>query len=270
MSIKCLNCNEIGHIFKHCKNPILSFGIIGYRIIGGVVNFMLIQRKDTMGYTDFVRGKYREFNKTEFLHTFIEEMTPNEKTKLLTQSFDQIWNDLWVCKGSGIYINEYEKAKYKFSKLNLESLPFKEPSRYHTQEYGFPKGRKNMHEKPVHCAIREFCEETGFCKNDIIISRDIEPLVESFVGSNGVQYTHVYYIARVMSDKVPGVDEKNHKQMEEIKKVGYYTFKEAYGLFRDYDVQKKQVLCDTNRLLLRKLKILHREPLAFCSGKTEN
>lgn len=258
MSVKCLNCNENGHIFKNCKNPILSYGIIGYKMIGGVLKYMLIQRKDTMGYTDFVRGKYKEYNKSGLLSTFLREMTVEEKTRLKTRSFDQIWNDLWVCKESGIYVSEYERAKYKFGKLDLSSLPLDEPSQYHTQEYGFPKGRKNMNEKPIHCAVREFSEETGFCKNDIKIARDIEPLVETFIGSNGVHYTHVYYIAHVISDKVPGVNSKNRKQMEEVKKVGFYDFKEAYELFRDYDTQKKQILCDAHKLLLKKLKIMHR------------
>lgn len=256
--IKCLNCSEYGHLFKNCKNPIVSYGIIGYRVINGILKFMMIQRKDTMGYTDLVRGKYKEHNKIELTNIFVQEATPLEKQKLKTLTFDQIWNDLWICKKSGIYVTEYERAKAKFNRLDMDSLPLNEPSRYLYQEYGFPKGRKNISESHVNCAIREFTEETGFNKKDIRLE-DMEPLVESFVGSNGIHYTHIYYIARVISNKIPRVDKKNLKQMEEVNKVDYYEYKDAYKLLRDYDIQKKHILYTANSLLLKKLKIIHRK-----------
>ena len=253
-NIRCLNCDDQGHVFKHCKNPILSYGIIAYKVIEGKLNFMMIQRKDTMGFTDFVRGKYRENNKKELLNTFIDEMTPEEKQKIKTKDFDKIWEDLWYCKKSGIYITEKEKAKYKFNNLNLQELPLDKPSKYFTQEYGFPKGRKNMNERPIDCAIREFTEETGFTKREICIDYDIEPLVETFTGSNGVKYTHIYYVANVISDRTPSVNKNNSTQMEEISKVEYHEFENAYELIRDYDTQKKNVLSLANDIIRNKLK----------------
>ena len=255
----CLNCDEHGHVFKNCKSPIISYGIIGYKIISGEVNYMMIQRKDTMGYTDFVRGKYREFNKNELLNIFIQEMTPREKKNIRTLSFDRIWNDMWICKKSGIYITEYNRAKAKFNNLDLDALPLDEPSRYTTKEFGFPKGRKNSCESCLNCAIREFQEETGFNKNDITLHEDIEPLIETFTGSNGVCYTHVYYLANVNSNKTPKVNLNNQKQMEEVGKIGYYNYAKGYKLLRDYDVQKKYILYAANKIILKKLKIINRE-----------
>ena len=38
---------------------------------------------------------------------------------------------------------------------------------FHEPEWGFPKGRRNTFEKDYDCAVREFCEESGFDKNKI-------------------------------------------------------------------------------------------------------
>lgn len=212
----------------------------------------MIQRKDTMGFIDFIRGKYKANNKKELLNIFIDEMTQDEKEKIKTKDFEAIWEELWVCKKSGIYITEKEKAKYKFNNINFEELPLDQTSKYKTREYGFPKGRKNMNETSMDCAIREFREETGFRKSEISIDHEIEPLVETFTGSNGIRYTHIYYIAQVITDKSPSLNEAT--QLEEVSKVEYHPFKSAYNLIRDYDIQKKQVLLSANKIITGKLK----------------
>ena len=80
--IHCSNCNKLGHYFRECTEPITSYGIIAYRVkqttsqiepavltgiakedtINGLdgkqIEFILIQRKDTLGYIEFMRGKY--------------------------------------------------------------------------------------------------------------------------------------------------------------------------------------------------------------------
>ena len=85
-NIYCVNCGEKGHVVKDCNGPITSFGIIAFKVVEyecdeihdknnrlleilSSVNqessniypktkFLMIQRKDTMGFTDYVRGKY--------------------------------------------------------------------------------------------------------------------------------------------------------------------------------------------------------------------
>ena len=59
----CNNCGKTGHAFHHCKHPITSIGIIAYRSIEDEYQFLMIRRKDTLGYVDFMRGKYPIYNK---------------------------------------------------------------------------------------------------------------------------------------------------------------------------------------------------------------
>ena len=43
---------------------------------------------------------------------------------------------------------------------------------------GFPKGRRNYQERDMICGLREFEEETGYDKNDLINITNILPLEE--------------------------------------------------------------------------------------------
>jgi hypothetical protein len=55
----CNNCSTSGHTFNACKFPITSVGIIAFRYNDKqVLEYLLIRRKDTIGYIEFIRGKY--------------------------------------------------------------------------------------------------------------------------------------------------------------------------------------------------------------------
>ena len=73
----CNNCGMCGHLFYNCKKPIMSFGIICYRIIDNEIQYLMIRRKDSLGYVDFLRGKYNQ-NNDFHLRNIIKEMTVTE------------------------------------------------------------------------------------------------------------------------------------------------------------------------------------------------
>ena len=72
----CNNCGKRGHSFGQCRQPITSIGVIGfhYNPTDKQVEYLLICRKDSLGYVDFVRGKYNIHNK-QHLMNIIDEMT---------------------------------------------------------------------------------------------------------------------------------------------------------------------------------------------------
>ena len=90
----CNNCGKQGHTFKQCKNPITSFGVIIFRIHQNQRQYLMIRRKDTLGYIDFMRGKYSVSNQNYILN-MLKQMTVQEKHKLMTYTFDELWKDLW-------------------------------------------------------------------------------------------------------------------------------------------------------------------------------
>lgn len=257
-NIKCINCDIKGHSLKECKLPITSYGILGYHIFNNnQIKFLLIQRKDSIGYIDLIRGKYNHnIKKNQILKTLIDEMTLEEKNNLLYFNFDELWNKLWVNKQSKIYTNDYYLAKIKYNSLDIQHM-IKESlidTKWLDTEYTIPKGRKNRYENKIECAIREFSEETGIDKKYINFIDSI-PFEEIFFGSNGTYYKHVYYLTEITTDDIPFVNNKNPLQCGEVKNVKWFDYKEAMNVFRSYDSTKRYLIHKFNNYLLKKEKI---------------
>jgi ADP-ribose pyrophosphatase YjhB (NUDIX family) len=250
----CLNCDIEGHTFKNCSLPIRSYGIIAYRVTKQkTLEYLLIQRKDTIGKIDFMRGKYKikgviNYNK---LKSLIEEMTDEEKYEILNTPKEDIWDNMWLNHNSGIFKNEKYKAMSMFKEIDYKRL-IKEsiPSRYSENEWGFPKGRKNLSETYMECSRREFKEETGLKDTDFILNEN-KKFTEEFIASDGLKYIHIYYLAKVNS--FINIDQvyKNLIFRQEVKKIGFYEYKTAYKMFRDYDTKKKNVLMQVNDYLAK-------------------
>lgn len=77
--IYCNNCGKPGHTFHQCKGPITSIGIIAFRIVDGEYQYLMIRRRDTLGYIDFMRGKYSVSNRPYILN-MLKQMTRQEKS----------------------------------------------------------------------------------------------------------------------------------------------------------------------------------------------
>jgi 8-oxo-dGTP pyrophosphatase MutT (NUDIX family) len=289
-NIYCVNCGEKGHVVKECHGPITSFGIMAFKVVNNSeeerndynselanivkkvkeekyiipqkapgedkypkIKFLMIQRKDTMGYIDFVRGKYPEDEEAKkgLLMTFLNEMTVKEKENLLTKSFDEIWRSLWLNPESRFYRNEYESAKKKYSKLNIRELVRQSTNSYDFTELSFAKGRRNMKETNIACAEREFFEETGYDKSCYDFIKHYPTIHEEFVGTNGVKYRHIYYLVKMKGDiPPPRIDKTNIVQMGEVKNIGWFTVEECLSLIRPYDIAKKDVIRRVNYDLL--------------------
>lgn len=237
-NITCINCYKIGHTFKDCKEHIVSYGILGYRWINGILKFILIQRRNTIGYIDFIRGKYDDYK------NLIDEMTLTEKYKILNNNFDQLWDDIWLNHNSKAYKVEYNNAKSKFINLDIHNiisstLPY---TKWDHEEYCIPKGRRNNNETQVHCAIREFIEETGFQRYNFNIINNYSSIEELFYGSNGVPYKHIYYIAKINTDIIPSINTNNILQAGEVKNIKWFSYKEAMNVFRCYESTKRFII----------------------------
>ena len=83
----CNNCGKNGHLYHQCKSPITSIGIITFTKIDNDIKFLMIRRKDTIGFVDFMRGRY-PLNNLKYITDIIAIMTENEKELLKNQDFD--------------------------------------------------------------------------------------------------------------------------------------------------------------------------------------
>ena len=90
----CNNCGKQGHLFHQCNLPITSYGIILFRSSSNGIQFLMLRRKDSFGYIDFIRGKYSPYNVKQ-IQNIVDEMSVNEKKKILSDPFDDLWKGMW-------------------------------------------------------------------------------------------------------------------------------------------------------------------------------
>jgi len=240
--------------------PIISIGIIAYTYVNGTYKFLMIRRKDTLGFIDFLRGKYSIYNKN-YIINLLNEMTVEEKQKLLDYSFNELWKNLWYnTKISSQYKLEEKDSNEKYNILlsgvkinndisyNLSSLIEESNRKYMwlEPEWGFPKGRRNHNEYDFDCAKREFSEETGYSDKNLLLVNNILPYEEIFIGSNYKSYKHKYYV--MMMQHIT----KNSFNYDktEVSKVEWKTYDECMQCIRPYNLEKIKILSDIHYCLI--------------------
>jgi ADP-ribose pyrophosphatase YjhB (NUDIX family) len=266
-NIHCNNCGKAGHSFHQCKLPITSFGVIAYRRhpLHGSLEYLMIRRKDTLGYVDFIRGKYSVYNR-EYIQNMLSQMTNAEKTRVLTLDFWTLWKELWgiVDLREDKYSNEGVHSRNKFDSLRagvqckgctytLATLVEDVSTQWAEAEWGFPKGRRNTQERDLDCAVREFCEETGFAPHQLTLLKNVAPFEETFTGSNLKSYRHKYYVACM--DYGDTVTPSGAIQASEISALAFGTLAECMDRMRPYNVEKKRVLESVDRMLTSNLVV---------------
>ena len=216
------------------------------------IEYLIIRRKHSLGYIEFIRGRYDVNEISTILH-LISQMTPTEIECLKTQSFKEIWEEVWKKTSyNKLYIKEMEESMDKFNLLK-ENKFFEHDlkNEYDTPEWGFPKGRRNPNEKNLKCALREFYEETGILKNNLIVLNKLFPLQEVFYGTNGVQYKHIYYIAIYNSPEDIGLHKIQEDQLTEIGDIKWKNLNECLKVFRPYHEEKKKILVSLHNYLYK-------------------
>jgi 8-oxo-dGTP pyrophosphatase MutT (NUDIX family) len=250
MASVCSNCGKPGHFFRECSEPITSLGIIAFRqpVGSDSLQWLMIRRRDSLGFIEIMRGKY-ELRDEGGVQLLIDQTTVSERARLMTQSFLELWRELWNGPASRRYHQEYEQAKAKFEVLRTGGAGRKTLGDYCTAsttaweepEWGFPKGRRSSSESEIGCALRETWEEAGVRARDLEIV-STEPLLEEFRGSNGVCYRHRYWVARAPANLEVGIDPRNVDQRREVGAVRWCSYLDAIALIRPYNAEKKAVL----------------------------
>ena len=245
----CRNCGTTGHIYKYCKKPIMSYGVICYRNneYTNQYEYLMIQRRNSLSFVEFIRGKYDICNHQYIIH-LMSLMTMYERKLLSNLAFDTLWNQVWYQSYAQKQLtNDYAFAKIKFQLLkdcgSIDLFISQITTKYREPEWGFPKGRRRLKESDIDCAVREFCEETGLAKNDIKLDNEHEQFEETFYGTNQVHYTHIYYTAKIIKNiyKRVYIDYCNPHQAREVQKVKWFSKEDVIRLTRDYNVERKEI-----------------------------
>lgn len=224
------------HNIKQCRTPITSNGVI--HVHDG--KYLMIKRRKTLGYVDFMRGRYAK--NPAYLMNLIDEMTVQERKDLLEHDFTTLSHDMWHA------FHEEPAARDKFNDLKrdgqLKALIDQSTTTWAEQEWGFPKGRRNSNESEVACALREYEEETGYDRHGVVLLQNVLPFEEIFIGSNYKAYKHKYYV-------VFGAPKTLRKfQESEVSDLQWFTYEEVLEKIRPYNVERKKVLASVHRMVL--------------------
>jgi 8-oxo-dGTP pyrophosphatase MutT (NUDIX family) len=254
----CNNCGKQGHMFHQCKLPITSYGIILFRNNDNQLEYLMLRRKDSFGYIDLMRGKYVLTN-IEQIQNIFNEMSIDERTRIKENDFTTLWKNMW---GETVlnsqYKNEELSSQKKFESLkegiqldndstiyNIDYFIENSTTNWSETEWEFPKGRRNHMEKDLHCALREFEEETGISKEYLKIVENILPFEEIFIGSNHKSYKHKYFLAYTDSN----LDDLTNFQKTEVSKLEWKNVDRCLLAIRPYSLEKKRIIQLVNKIL---------------------
>jgi 8-oxo-dGTP pyrophosphatase MutT (NUDIX family) len=266
---QCTNCGLFGHVFRNCLSPVTSYGIIAikytnndhieslYKRLNNVnngkenVEFLLIQRKDSLAFVEFIRGKYNPLDE-EYLGRLLRGMTKREQSLLLENSFSDLWRGVWGDSSPAkSHKSDYDISEKKFGQIQskLSEIVEKYTTKWDYPEWGFPKGRRNPHESDMNCAIREFQEETGLQRNQFTILQNSLPISETFFGSNQVHYCHKYYIAVCNNEIDVQMNMENPHMAREIGNIEWCNLDEAMVRIRPDNVEKREILLKAAKII---------------------
>ena len=280
----CHNCGSHFHKTKECKEPIISCGLILIKLpyfqklkpreyikidnynfknlrnlnkISQYMNkikFLLIRRKHSLNYIEFIRGKYT-ISQEELQFKF-QLMSPNEIADISILNFKNLWENVWGDKSwCKTFDKEYKESKDKFYKLKKNKTLFKLLTqetipKYDSPEWGIPKGRRESQESNINCGIREFCEETSLTNQNFNIISKVSPIVENFTGTNNKNYKSIFYLASLKKYKYDFNIDNNF----EVGDIGFFTLNEATKLIRDYHQERIKILEKTFLFAINQLE----------------
>jgi 8-oxo-dGTP pyrophosphatase MutT (NUDIX family) len=253
---QCNNCGKQGHLFHQCKLAITSYGIIVCRPSVNGLQFLMLRRKDSFGYIDFIRGKYSPYNIYQ-IQNIVDEMSNSEKERILIMPFEELWKNMW---GETANVNQFKNEETTSAKkmetirngvnvnetmVTLKDIIEKSTTNWIETEWEFPKGRRNHKEKDLECALREFEEETGISQTKITIIENVLPFEEIYIGTNHKSYKHKYFLAYSNEMK----DFLNNFQVTEVSKLDWKTIDECLESIRPYNLEKRKLITNINKVL---------------------
>lgn len=240
----CHNCGKTNHKYSNCNEPITSYGVICYL----QNKIVLVRRKYTFAFIDFMMGKY-DINDVQYISLLFSRMTIDEINNIITSmDFNNLRENIGLTYNTRSHKQEYDSSNIKFTyiknmgiinecisiintifntnfssdtlienngfNVNKETInkikkKITNTEIYKYPEWEIPKGKRNDRENNITTAIREFVEETN--QDNITVFKNIIPLEEEYTAINNIKYKHIYYLGKMKDYDV----EKNYSLFED-------------------------------------------------------
>ena len=221
---------------KNRKNIKRSVGIACCRMYKGKPQVLVVQKRYSYAYCNFIHGQYNIANNNN-LRRMINGMTVEEKLDILTFDFEKIWYRIWL---NSTKLPVYYTAKAKFERLiaadNGEKIKkMIDHSSSTTLLWEIPKGRKSRSETDISAAVREFEEETNIPK-PMYKLYPFAKIKYQFTDDN-TTYAIQYHIAITKKNITPAISFNSKEQVKEISAIKWMSIEEI----RFVDDKKKHL-----------------------------
>jgi len=233
----CQNCGIKGHHIRDCIQPKTSLGIILFKKNeNNNIQYLMVRRRNSIGFVEFIRGRYA-FNDINYIQKLFNVMTNHEINLVLNNNFDFLWEYLWLDKkfkkNSDKLKKDHEYAFKKFLKIkkgyqnknfniSIDIFVTNKVEKYNEQEWGFPKGRRNLLENDLEAALRELEEETNIKKKDInLFTLNNLKFIEDYKSYDNVNYRNIYFLAEYIGNNHFFIDKSKKEQYSEISKISF-------------------------------------------------
>ena len=214
-----------------------SIGIACIRVIDHIPQILLINKRYTYAYSEFVHGRY-PYDKNYVMELF-NRMTNAEKILILSLNFELIWYHIYLQDGGS-------KLRYIIARSkSINTL------------WQIPKGRKrSKNETDLCCAVREFKEETGIDKKSFYMFPNAK-FTYSYE-DNGIKYINTYYVAYTRNIFEPRVSMYTSEQIDEINDIRWMNIDEIRVV--DVDGHITPIIRRMFKFIKRRLKDVGRSP----------
>jgi 8-oxo-dGTP pyrophosphatase MutT (NUDIX family) len=232
------NINDIENIEKISYN-INSINISESFKYDKYIKFLLVNRRNSLNYIDFMRGKYN-LDDLNSIIKMASYMSKDEIELLKNNNFNKLWTDLWLKNSyKKKYLYEMKKSNEKFNYLKSINFFDNLISEYSSTEWELPKGGQKQNETYINCAIREFEEETSITKDNYKILKCNEPIYDIFTGTNNIEYRHIFYTALLTNNDIEEYQLTNNNEIASIK---WCSWSELNNIIRPYNNSKIKIL----------------------------
>ena len=114
---------KLCNILHNIKIPIMSYGLIVFTIDKNKeVKYILINKKNTVGFCEIVKGTYDKKNIELSLRNVVKILTKQEVNILLNNTFDDIWKYMWNKNLDNNSKELFNKNKHIIHKLLKEKI----------------------------------------------------------------------------------------------------------------------------------------------------
>jgi 8-oxo-dGTP pyrophosphatase MutT (NUDIX family) len=229
--------NNLQSVSYYNLNNLIMEHIDKFNEYNDMIYFLLVNRRCSLNYIDFIRGKYN-VNDVNSIYNICSLMSSTEIEMIKNNDFNNLWSELWLKNAfKKKYLEEMKQSNFKFTHLKKNGILDKIKTEYSSTEWEIPKGRKNYNETNLKCAIREFEEETSLKNDDYHIITSLDPIHDLFIGTNNKEYKHIFYTS-IANQDINNIIVNNN----EISEVKWCKWSELNDLIRPYNNNKINIL----------------------------